>query len=306
MSKIPGLRAAACLKSALTDAGLGRTSNLNGGAIVGWIAPNRFGSTGFSIREREDGRIDWHLVISGRPHFRYVQGRNEESYEPIRTETVHPKIAAVFRQFGLAAADIELGGYQTRWDDDVDFNVVTERPAWLADDNRVSAPDAPPILTCRQTLGYRDTLPCFSKTALVAYEFGRDEIFLTRESVAAFHADWVRYRDEDARLAQGLGGYASRAGEMTFDGERLVMRNVAGTTLTVEAIELENAWGDEVVVFSMPSKWFTDTIEFAPEVPFMLNGAMREDRCWREVEAQRGWDVPWLQPLPRAVPAPDR
>lgn len=142
---LTGMDAVIQLKAALAAAGLPRTSTFNGGELMGWT-PN-YGSTGFSIR-LEGERIVWHLVISGRPHLNYTQemmGRGEhafEGYYPTNPEKLAPRIAQVFASLGMKALTVQANCWSTAWDDDVGYEVETERPLWLNDRNDVSARDA--------------------------------------------------------------------------------------------------------------------------------------------------------------------
>lgn len=123
------------VRDALASAGLGRTSRLNGGELTGWTT--HMGATGFSLRETTSGQIDWHIVISGRAHLRYQlykDCRDDEIYElhePQNPQVLEPRIVEVFTRLGLTVHGILCTGWQTMWDDDVDYNVLTDRPAGL-------------------------------------------------------------------------------------------------------------------------------------------------------------------------------
>lgn len=140
---LSGRQAVHFLRDRLAEAGLPRTSHFAGAEINGWIATNRLGSTGFSVRLTEnDQKIDWHLVVSGQPHFRYAN-RSDRSYYPVDPERLVPTLRTVFRRIGLEPESIRCTGWATGYDDDVEFNVLTERPSWLLSSNEpVSAPQA--------------------------------------------------------------------------------------------------------------------------------------------------------------------
>lgn len=122
-----GLEAVTLVKQALADAGMPRTSRMNGGELTGWTT--NCGSTGFSIREAEGGDLLWHIVLSGKPLLDYRH--TEDGHQPIRPEVLFSRLHHVFTSLGLAVLDVRLSGYQEMWDDDVEYTVVTKRPDWL-------------------------------------------------------------------------------------------------------------------------------------------------------------------------------
>lgn len=130
-----GLQAVTELHQKLAAAGMPRTSELNGGALKGWT--ESYGSTGFSIRREESGDLQWHLVVSGKPLFRYREyehwsnGESYDYHEPLNPETVLPRLRAVFEGMGLMVKSLSYTGHQLMWDDDVEFSVVTDHPQWL-------------------------------------------------------------------------------------------------------------------------------------------------------------------------------
>lgn len=119
------------VRDAMDSAGLGRTSRFNGGEITGWT--QAYGSTGFSIRQKEDGGLSWHVVLSGRPHLRYESYEDDgnELHDPIAPESLCQKIRTVFEKLGLQVLIVRYSGHQTMWDDDVEYDVETDRPEWL-------------------------------------------------------------------------------------------------------------------------------------------------------------------------------
>jgi hypothetical protein len=130
-----GLQAVTELKEALAQAGFGRTSTLNGAELKGWT--KAFGSTGFSIRQQDDGTLQWHIVLSGKPHFQYRKYKhhsNGETYsyhEPLNTDRIVPALKAVLEGMGIPVTSIRCTGHQLMWDDDVDFSIVGAHPDWL-------------------------------------------------------------------------------------------------------------------------------------------------------------------------------
>jgi hypothetical protein len=131
MSMRTALDTVTTIHAALAAAGMPRTSRMNGGEIVGWTTS--LGSTGFSVRENGDGLLHWHVVVSGKPLLSYREYRDgdDDLHEPIDPERLDAPIRAVFEAQGLEVRSVGCSGHQTMWDDDVDYTVVTTRPAWL-------------------------------------------------------------------------------------------------------------------------------------------------------------------------------
>ncbi len=121
------------LRTALEVAGLPRTSKYNGAEMTGWT--DHFGSTGYSIRPCKDGTLQWHVVISGKPHLQYRPRfdvhSGDELHEPVNADSLCPRIRKVFEQMGIKVLKLKCTGWQTAWDDDVDYDIITEPPAWL-------------------------------------------------------------------------------------------------------------------------------------------------------------------------------
>ena len=137
-----GLEAVTELYQKLAAAGMPRTSALNGGALRGWT--ESFGSTGFSIRREQNGELQWHLVVSGKPLFPYreyeqqTNGKTYDFHEPRNPESLLPRLREVFKGMGLTVKSLSCAGHQLMWDDDVEFNVVTNHPEWLEEYPRPS------------------------------------------------------------------------------------------------------------------------------------------------------------------------
>lgn len=132
-ARVDGLAAVTKVRDAMDAAGLGRTSRMNGGELTGWT--RSLGSTGFSVRQKEDGTVSWHVVVSGKPHLRYrdYEWEGDSLHEPTDPDVLCPRIRRVFEGLGLAVASVRYAGHQTMWDDDVEYDVETARPGWLED-----------------------------------------------------------------------------------------------------------------------------------------------------------------------------
>lgn len=126
-TRMTGMEAVTRVKKALEEAGLPRTSKYNGGELTGWTT--HFGSTGFSVRLQASGLLCWHMVISGKPHLEYRQVDDLE--RPVKPEKLNGRIQAALHQVGLEVQEVRCTCWQTMWDDDVDYEVMTAYPAWL-------------------------------------------------------------------------------------------------------------------------------------------------------------------------------
>lgn len=142
--KKTGLEAVTELHQKLAAAGMPRTSTLNGGALRGWT--ESYGSTGFSIRREQNGDLQWHLVVSGKPLFSYREyehrsnGETYDYHEPRNPESLLPRLRDVFEDMGLTVKSLSFAGHQLMWDDDVEFSVVTNHPDWLEEYSRPMRP----------------------------------------------------------------------------------------------------------------------------------------------------------------------
>lgn len=140
--KKSGLEAVTLIKNALEAAGMPRKSSFNGGELTGWTST--FGSTGFSVRKVSDSVVNWHIVISGKPLLKYkkVYSWNEDGEresngeEPVNPDSLLPRIKKVFQDLGLDVTNLGCSGYQTMWDDDVDYDITTKWPEWLLKDDK--------------------------------------------------------------------------------------------------------------------------------------------------------------------------
>lgn len=118
------------VKEALAKNGFPRTSKFNGGEVTGQT--QSYGSTGFSVlKTKDDKRLLWHMVISGELHLKYMERRdfdgNDDGHEPINPNSISPNIKKVLEQeLGIPILHVECCGWQTMWDDDVQYHFVTD------------------------------------------------------------------------------------------------------------------------------------------------------------------------------------
>lgn len=137
-----GKEAVKKLRTFLAIHNVSRTDSkyLTGGEERGWT--DAYGSTGFSIRKLDNGKLDWHVVVSGKKaglkYYEFEEERDGEYYsmhEPKNPKSLIPRVKKAFKEMGLDPEEVRYTGYQRHWDDDVSYNVVTERPKWLTDEN---------------------------------------------------------------------------------------------------------------------------------------------------------------------------
>lgn len=121
------------VRDCLASAKMPRVSKFNGGELRGWTTA--YGSTGFSIRRMEDGRLDLHIVISGKTaglqYREWTEWGDDGSmsmHEPTNAESLHSSIRAALEAIGLTVHDVRYTGAQQHWDDDVDYNVTIDNP----------------------------------------------------------------------------------------------------------------------------------------------------------------------------------
>lgn len=129
------------LHDALDAAGLGRTSNLGGGELTGLT--NAIGSTGFSVRRTDwcdAPSLDWHVVVSGkhagirfRNYTEYTSEGEMEMHKPVDADKIHEAIANVFHSLGMTVREVRTTGWQCHWDDDIDYNIITDMVPTLSD-----------------------------------------------------------------------------------------------------------------------------------------------------------------------------
>lgn len=292
MSTISGIRAVLAVKAALAEAGFRRNSDLNGAQISGWIQPNHYGSTGYSIRPRDDGRLDWHVVISGKPHLKYrewTEHREDEDsidlHEPINPDSLAPKIKAAVEKLGLKVHTVQHCGHQTHWDDDVDFEIVTDVPTWLDTKDRSNKLRKPAaeyaLITCNT--GRTGKGPAAVRR-LPAYVDRNGCYFLPEESLLAI-----------ADAVEQSNAYASDKTTFTLSDGKLIYQKRGDIPVKLAASEIENFWGDKVKVWPVPGYWIEPQAEFKPAFPFLMGGEMRLEAPFAEIDAQNGGDAPWIE-----------
>lgn len=127
--QLNAIQAVERVRDNLAESGLPRTSKLAGGEITGWTS--NLGHTGFSIRKNGPG-ITWSFPISGKPHLEYREVE-DDGEEPINPDELSPRITDVFKNMGLSVHDVRCVGASLKWDDDVYYEVTTNKPAWLTE-----------------------------------------------------------------------------------------------------------------------------------------------------------------------------
>ena len=315
---VTAIRAVQGIKAAMEAAGLKRTSRYAGAEIAGWIERNRMGSTGFSVRPLEDGRLHWHVVLSGKPHLRYSSHRQvsgEEAvtlHEPVAPEALFGRLRAVFAALGLSPHEMRVGGWQGMWDDDVDYDVVTDHPAWLeAYDPTNLAAEAECGVTLRAALvrpSRQDLEPPPFKHALPVYVVD-GEVYLTRETVDALAKAAVDHNREVGKLSgrplRTMAMVRCSEAEVAEDGTfryrsmgRYEPYETVGRPKTIV-----NAWGDEVTVWPAPQGMMHAVEPFAPAVPVLVDGGMHERLPFEIYDAQFG-PAPWTPAVPSGGPRP--
>lgn len=293
------LRTLAALRAALDADGLSRDSSFGGGKMTGWLDPNRMGSTGFSIRGLPDGRIEWHIVISGKKHLRYREWDQEEIpydkgdpdtvtlHEPTDTEVLHGRIAKAFASIGVPVTDVKATDWQNMWDDDVGYVARSEKPEWLDGPdpgNSWTWPSSPILVSLRP--GSSPSLPSL-RGNLVGYYIGA-ELYLTRESL-----ELVAAAPPGTPPARGYGlGYMQR------------LPRTSGLDASAQLAggpdrKAMNHWGDEVELWRTTRNLFDVDARFEPAVAFVMGGEVRTHAPFHEIGAQFGDDVPWSgEPAP--------
>ncbi|MBD8615490.1 hypothetical protein IFT57_08825 [Pseudomonas sp. CFBP 13719] len=131
---LTGKQATQFIHDAMQSIGLPRTSKLNGGEITGWTTHH--GATGFSVRrDNREGLLQWHVVVSGRPHMSYEE--DEDGHRPSRPEMLCTRIKKLFEEFGVKVNSVKATGWQTAWDDDISYEILTDHPGWLENNRRL-------------------------------------------------------------------------------------------------------------------------------------------------------------------------
>ena len=300
MGKVSGIRAVLALRDALDKEGLSRTSRYNGGAVVGWIEKNHLGSTGFSVRPIEDGRLDWHLVISGKPHMRYREYKDvigDEVYElhsPDDPEVVYGKIRKAFSTLGLTVDEVRWTGHQTMWDDDVDYNVTTATPDWLADWDPLNrepiTPAAPRLLSAK--LNRFGRFPFAIEAEIPVYELAEGRYAMTREAADQFVAEAAE-RVSDRWVTYGTA---------KFDQADNLVLGIEGRTVTVIPETITNHWGDEVQVYPLPKGAAEPLRRYGSQIKVVIAGE-EVIPDFQTLDGQYG-GAPWNVEAEAASPKP--
>jgi len=314
MATIGGTRAVLAVKAALEEAGLGRTSTMGGGGIAGWIPSNQFGSTGFSIRREKDGSLGWNVVISGEPHLGYRRHRSGDTdlHTPVNPERLCPRIRRVFESLDIRVEDVRVSGWQEHWDDDVEYLVTTAHPAWLGQPDPRNRPD--PAVCDHVLVGFARSAAGVGPNqaewvhvglpTLVGYTDKAGRTLMTRESLDAFVAASLAL-DERKRAEAARGWKPFQAPSYAFDGDEFVRRFRDRETDRVRPETITNFWGDEVEVWQLPKRHFAPTPSFRPQVPFLMQGEMRDKASFAEIDIQYGADAPWsVEPPAPGAPRP--
>lgn len=115
----------AYVRSELEKKGLVRESPYAGAENTGLT--KSIGSTGYSVRDVGNG-LSFNIVLSGKKvGLKYVENTSG-GYRPTESsaQVPIPNIAAVFKSMGFKVSSVSLSGYQTMWDDDVEYTIYTD------------------------------------------------------------------------------------------------------------------------------------------------------------------------------------
>lgn len=294
---VTGMRASLAIQDALEREGIGRTSGYNGGHTAGWIETNRFGSTGFSLRPRQDGGIDWHIILSGKPHLNYREWKESQGEEgdvidlhaPTNPEVLYPRIKAAFADIGVTVRDLRHSGHQTHWDDDVDYDVATDRPDWLGryDPRNAPVPVNDPTLVAVSFSGGLHAPGRFP-----AYRLPGDAYLITRAGVEALAdaKDWQGKPYQPVTVAEN--------GALIIEQVR---KGAPPVRINQQMRRVTNVWGDEVEAWMIPKSHLTVLPKFGVDVPVLVAGEMVTAVPFATIDAQYGDDAPWSvvpQPAP--------
>jgi hypothetical protein len=266
----------------------------------------------------EDGRLHWHVVLSGKPHLRYssyrqVSGNDTVTlHEPVNPEGLFAQLRDVFEGMGLTPREMRVSGWQGMWDDDVSYDVVTDHPAWLeAYDLKNRASDAECGATLRAAVvapRRSDLDPPPFRAELPVYIVD-GEVYLTRESIEAMAKAAVDHNreveqlsDRDRRMRSARRcSEAELATDGTFRYRTMGQYELHETS--VPPITIVNHWKDEVTVWRGPSGMMRPVEPFSTAVPVLVSGEMRTALSFATYDAQFG-PSPWSEPAPAAGPRP--
>jgi hypothetical protein len=319
---VTGIRGALAMRAALESVGLGRTSKLSGGQVTGWIPTNHYGSTGFSLKPVANGNIDWHLVISGKPHMRYREYREMNGdddtidlHEPVNPEVVFPKIRQAFASLGVTVKDLSFGGAQLHWDDDVSYNVTTDKPEWLGIYDPKNHPprtsDEPHLVSA-----LLEHMPGLGQLLVPAYTLPGRILGVTREAAdlmietIATERRWDDLPTGTASFDENGVLVLDRKGRTGPSGFRRGPSPPSHLNERIAPVDIVNHWGDEVTVWRIPAAWATPTHGFSTTLPVLIAGEMVESPSFGLIDAQHGDGAPWHvepeRPEPVLAPAGPR
>jgi hypothetical protein len=125
--KLTGIEAVTLVKKALAADGMERNGFLPGAGLTGWT--NKEGNTGFSVADKDDGKLQWNIVVSGSKHFYYIADAN--SIYPDKPESLAGAIKATFSKIGLEVTDVKVINSKSKMTDDINYRVVTKKPDWF-------------------------------------------------------------------------------------------------------------------------------------------------------------------------------
>lgn len=305
MVKVSGVRASLAIQHAMAEAGLGRTSTLNGGEINGWIEAHYYRSHGFGVKQdnKHPGQLDWSVVVSGKPHLRYEENRYFDgdepmtSNDPINQEILYPKIKKVFESLGIVVHQVEYTGHQTMWDDDVNYNIRTSHPEWL----EAYAPRNPlpkitqPRLVCARLEEDRNTL-IKSLTALPMYQICDDVIRDPYSSYTTFKGNQFGLTKEAVAVLESNVDSLSPYKPQLVDAVRIKGKELHlkfGFDTVIRPKTITNAWGDEVEIYLWPRSNVSLERKYTPSCPMLIGGEMISAPSFPLLDQQFEGDGPW-------------
>lgn len=304
MTKISGVRATLAIQHAMNEAGLGRTSTLNGGEIKGWIEAHYYRAHGFGVKQdKRPGELDWSVVVSGRPHLRYEENRYFDgdepmtSNDPVNPERLYERIKKVFEGLGIFVHQVEYTGHQTMWDDDVSYNIRTNHPDWL----EAYAPSNPtpkvtqPLLVSGRLVADRNTA-VKSFTALPMYQLSDRVIRDPYSSGVTYHANQFGLTKEALLvLIDNVDSLAkhtpSLINAVRLKGNELHLQ--IGFEEVVRPKKITNVWGDDVEIYLWPRSNIVLERKYTPACPMLVAGEMTSAPSFPVLDQQFEGTGPW-------------
>lgn len=309
MSKISGVRATLAVQHAMDQAGLKRTSTLNGGEINGWIEPQYYRSHGFGVKlDKRPGELDWSVVVSGKPHLRYEENKYFDgdeamtSNDPVNPERLYDRIKKVFESLGIVVHQVEYTGHQTMWDDDVNYNIRTNHPDWL----EAYAPSNPvpkitqPRLVCARLVETRNTA-VKSFTALPMYQISDRVIRDQYSSLVTFQPNQFGLTKEALLvLIDNVNSLAKHTPSLVdavrLKGDELHLK--VGFEDVVRPKTITNAWGDDVEIYLWPRSNIALERKYTPACPMLIAGEMTSAPSFPVLDLQFEGEGPWTIEMP--------